>query len=69
MPGEMPDMVPDHWMVYFAVSDVDATLATVTASVGSVVTPRFDVPGVGRMATVQNPAGASFSVMHPKATA
>lgn len=68
MPAEMPDMVPNHWMAYFTVADVDATLAAVTANGGTVVNPAFDVPGVGRMATAHDPAGGSFSLMQPETT-
>ncbi len=67
MPAEMPEMVPNHWMVYFAVADVDATVAAVTAHGGSIVAEPFDVPGVGRMATIHDPAGGSFSLMQPSA--
>jgi predicted enzyme related to lactoylglutathione lyase len=65
MPAEMPDMVPNHWMVYFTVADVDATLAAVAGNGGSVAQGPMDIPGVGRVATAHDPAGGSFSLMQP----
>jgi predicted enzyme related to lactoylglutathione lyase len=59
MPG-----VPNHWHVYFAVNDADAAVATVRESGGSVVVEPFDSP-VGRMAVLQDPQGALFSIIKP----
>lgn len=66
MPTQMPDMVPNHWTVYFAVADVDATMAAITAHGGSQVQAPFDIPGVGRMAVAHDPAGGSFALMQPE---
>ena len=50
-------------MTYFAVEDVDLTV-TRGAELGShVIAPAFDVPGIGRMAVLMDPAGAAFSIM------
>jgi uncharacterized protein len=54
--------VPNHWNVYFAVDDADATAARVTQLGGSVVAPPFDTP-VGRIAVVADPQGATFSII------
>ena len=59
MPG-----VPNHWHVYFAVGDADATVAKVAELGGAVVAEPFDTP-VGRMAVVSDPQGAVFSLMQP----
>lgn len=64
MPGEMPDQVPNHWMVYFMVADADATVAKALELGGQVVQPAMDTP-VGRQAILHDPAGGSFSVMQP----
>jgi predicted enzyme related to lactoylglutathione lyase len=53
--------VPSNWSVYWAVDDVDATLATATALGGSVVTPVQDTP-YGRLAQLADPAGATFKL-------
>jgi predicted enzyme related to lactoylglutathione lyase len=63
MPPGVPDMVPDHWVVYFAVADLDATLGTITGDGGSITQQPFDVPDVGRIASAHDPAGGSFSLM------
>jgi predicted enzyme related to lactoylglutathione lyase len=55
--------VPPHWNIYFNVDDVDATVTRAVELGGSSVAPAFDVPGVGRMAMVADPQGASFWVM------
>lgn len=49
-----------HWISYLSVANVDATLKALTAAGGKITVPAFDVPTVGRMAGVTDPAGASF---------
>jgi uncharacterized protein len=56
--------VPNHWHVYFAVDDADATTAKITELGGTVLVPPFDTP-VGRMAVAQDPQGAVFSILQP----
>jgi hypothetical protein len=56
--------VPNHWHVYFAVDDTDATAAKVTAQGGSILVEPFDSP-VGRIAVARDPQGAVFSFMTP----
>lgn len=51
------------WAVYFAVDDVDAAAARITAKGGSVLMPPFDLEHVGRMAFVADPQGNPFYVM------
>jgi predicted enzyme related to lactoylglutathione lyase len=51
------------WLMYLGVDDVDACVAAITASGGSVRLPAFDIPGVGRIAMVADPQGAPFYVM------
>jgi uncharacterized protein len=51
------------WIGYIGVDDVDASVAAITAAGGSVHMPAWDLPGVGRMAMVADPAGAPFYVM------
>ncbi|HEY7012117.1 MAG TPA: VOC family protein [Streptosporangiaceae bacterium] len=59
MPG-----VPNHWHVYFAVDDADAAVAKAREAGGSVVVEPFDSP-VGRIAVLQDPQGAFFSIIKP----
>ncbi len=44
---------------------VDAALARAVESGGSCCVPAFDVPGVGRIARIDDPTGAGFYVMTP----
>jgi len=62
MGPQLPEHVPTHWMVYFAVDDVDATTATCSASGGQVVVPPFETP-VGPAAVLNDPSGAVFSII------
>lgn len=62
MPPGAPPM-PPHWGCYVTVDDVDATLAQCAALGGKTVMPPMDIPGVGRMAVIQDPQGAVLSIM------
>ncbi len=65
MPPGMPEQVPNHWAVYFSVSDVAATIEKVEAAGGQVVQEPMEFPGVGHIAIVHDPHGGSFSLMQP----
>lgn len=63
MVGDMwPAELPNHWMVYFAVDDTDATAARCAELGGAVSVPPTDIP-VGRFAVLNDPQGAAFSVI------
>jgi len=69
--GTTPPMmegVPNHWHVYFAVADADASAAKITELGGSVMVPPFDTP-IGKMAVVTDPQGAVFSLFQASAPA
>jgi uncharacterized protein len=57
-----PEDAPLGWSIYFAVEDVDATLAKVVELGGSIVLPAEDTP-YGRLAQAADPTGALFKVM------
>ncbi|NNF54217.1 MAG: VOC family protein [Acidimicrobiales bacterium] len=57
------DGLPNHWSVYFAVADVDETVAKATELGGTVLGPVMDIPDIGRMAVLQDPQGATFNAM------
>ena len=59
-PGGPP--VP-MWGCYITVADCDKTAAAAKATGGTVCAPPFDIPGVGRMAVLQDPQGAVFNVI------
>ncbi|GGJ16343.1 VOC family protein [Streptomyces brasiliensis] len=54
-----------RWVPYFAVADADALTAAVRANGGTVLMPAADVPDVGRIAWLADPAGAVFAVLKP----
>lgn len=54
---------PPHWGVYLTVDNVEQTVARCAELGGKLLVPAMDVPGVGRMAVLQDPQGAVFSVM------
>lgn len=55
--------VPSHWMTYFAVEDCDAAAEQVDALGGRVCVPPMDIPDVGRFAVIDDPQGATFSII------
>jgi uncharacterized protein len=57
----LPDGVPAHWSVYFAVDDTEAALAKLADLGGSVVRPAEDTP-YGSLATAADPTGAVFKL-------
>lgn len=54
--------VPPHWHVYFGATDTDAICAAATARGGETMAWPHDTP-VGRVATISDPQGATFSVI------
>lgn len=62
--GMAPPMegMPSFWGVYFGSDDCDATVAKAEELGATVVAPAMDIP-VGRMAALQDPTGAMFSVI------
>jgi predicted enzyme related to lactoylglutathione lyase len=50
--------VPEHWFSYVEIDDVDARVALVAAAGGKVHREPWDIPGVGRVAIVEDAGGA-----------
>lgn len=63
---ELPDTTPPHWMGYIAVDDVDGRITKVERAGGKVLRPVFAVPGVGRIAMIEDSAGAVIGWMTPE---
>lgn len=51
------------WGVYVTVSDVDATASHAEELGGKVLVPPTDIPRVGRLAVIQDPQGATLTVI------
>jgi uncharacterized protein len=62
----MPDMVaqgvPPHWLSYVSVTSADETAAKATELGATLLKEPFDVFTIGRMAVIQDPAGAVFAL-------
>ena len=58
--------IPAHWNLYVAVESADTAAARATELGAQVIAEPFDVYSVGRMAVVQDPTGAVFSVWQSK---
>lgn len=59
------DGVPAHWFSYISVDDVDARFAKASTLGAKLLRPIMDIPGVGRIATIQEPGGAMIGWMTP----
>jgi uncharacterized protein len=55
--------VPPHWLVYFAVSDIEGQTALAQSLGGAVRVPPADAPGVGRFSVLADPQGAIFAAI------
>ncbi len=60
--------VPETWMSYIAVDDVDGRVQKAVKAGAKLMKPIFDVPGVGRIAILLEPGGAGIGWMTPATT-
>ena len=60
--AQFPEHVPAHWMSWFAVDDVDATVQKAQSLGGTITVTAQDIPP-GRMAGISDPWGAVFCVL------
>lgn len=51
------------WTIYITVKDVDDCVAKAKNAGAEIMSGPMDMPGVGRMATLQDPQGARFAVI------
>lgn len=58
--------VPEHWLTYVAVDDIDSRYKRALASGAKEGRAPFDIPGVGRIAILQQPGGAMVGWITPK---
>jgi len=66
MPDQVAKGVPPHWTGYVRVASADAKAKESAALGGRVLAPPFDIPGVGRMAMIEDPTGACFALWESK---
>jgi uncharacterized protein len=62
--GDRPPETPPPWMTYFMVADADAAVAAATDRGATVQGGPVDTP-YGRMASLTDPQGATFSITGP----
>lgn len=58
--------LPEHWMSYIAVDDVDKRIVKAKKAGAKVIRPPFDVPGTGRIAIIKQPGGGVVGWMTPE---
>ena len=54
---------PAHWVAYVSVDDVDASARRVEELGGKVCVPPTDIPNTGRFCVINDPAGATISLV------
>jgi predicted enzyme related to lactoylglutathione lyase len=65
-PQERDSGVPPHWNLFVTVANANDAVKKAEGLGGKVLAPPFDVMDAGRMAVLQDPTGAVFSVWEPK---
>jgi predicted enzyme related to lactoylglutathione lyase len=65
MKGPMFDNIPEHWLPYIAVDDIDKRVKMLKDAGGKVIREPWDVPTVGRIAIVADSNGAVSGWMKP----
>lgn len=61
----VPDSVPEHWLSYLSVDDVDKRVKQAKLAGATVMREPFDVPNVGRIAILKQPGGGVIGWMKP----
>lgn len=65
MSGPEFENVPEHWMAYLVVDNIDARIERAVAAGATICRPPFDVPTIGRIAILREPGGAVIGWMTP----
>ena len=58
--------MPEQWMAYIAVDDIDARLKKAKTAGAQIMREPFEVPNVGRIAILREPGGAMIGWITPK---
>ena len=64
IPQEHGDL-PDHWLTYMRIRDMDATLRALRLAGGSILRPPLRVPWLGRLALATDNGGAIIGLLQP----
>ena len=67
MTGPAFQNVPEHWLAYVSVDNVDTRVATALKNGASAIRMPFDIPDVGRIAILHAPGGAAIGLITPAA--
>ena len=67
MRGEEWKGVPPHWMIYITVADCDERVTRAGQLGGKTCVPPMDIPNVGRFSVINDPQGATFSIIQMSA--
>lgn len=62
MSSDYPEGTPSHWSTYFAVADVDASVAKAQELGATIMVPPMDSPP-GRLAVLMDPQGAGLCII------
>jgi predicted enzyme related to lactoylglutathione lyase len=62
MRGPQFENVPPHWMTYVNSANVDESVTRAKSLGATILADPMDIPGVGRLAVLQDPTGATISV-------
>jgi predicted enzyme related to lactoylglutathione lyase len=63
--GQNADL-PQQWLIYFKVADLDKAMTECTANGGTVVHGPRDMGSYGRMCIIRDPSGAVSALIEPK---
>lgn len=64
--GAAGETMPPHWMAYVAVENVDDAARKVFDLGGKICVPPTDIPNVGRFCVINDPSGATLSLITMK---
>ncbi len=65
-PSQRDSNTPPHWLLYFMVSDCDASSAKANEQGADTLMPPMSLPDVGRFAILKDPQGAVFALFQPE---
>lgn len=63
--GTAPPGMPTHWITHVVVEKLEASRARAEELGGTVMMGEIPVPGIGRLAIIQDPTGAFISLFEP----